>query len=519
MNTGFKSSAIPPLFSDLITLLQGDIDCSFDTLNKYSTDNSQLTQLPQAVIFPKNSTDIKHIISFAREFKIPITACGKRSSQTGGTLTSGVIVDLTRYFNQIRNINMLDHTIEVDAGVTLKELLSKLHAWQFDIPLLLNQEEDSTLGGIIATRSVQPGSFRNGSIREWIESLTVVLDNGEEHIISDGITPSGRLLGIYQKVFPIITKSAPIIRASKPKLSDDSTGYNIWNTSIGPRQLLDQLTGSEGTLGIITSIKLRVTPFKPFLVTACIPVASLQDLPAIIESAKHSDAQYISLYDAQYMELAHRYRPKLIPQFEGAIYFLLVSHSASTHEKALSMHAKYIHTLQLDKESYDMFESRTRLDEITSRGTLFSLFEQYTNNALTPITSCNGLMINQKLILQCIKDVEEYLGNLGNMFTISGNIASGHISITTLFDTHTKDSELEILSYNKTIFELIKNYNGGISGTDGEGLLRAPFLSYVYNEATLALFKEIKDAWDPLHTFNPGKKISSHTNYILQRKK
>jgi FAD/FMN-containing dehydrogenase len=224
MNTGFKSSAIPPLFSDLITLLQGDIDCSFDTLNKYSTDNSQLTQLPQAVIFPKNSTDIKHIISFAREFKIPITACGKRSSQTGGTLTSGVIVDLTRYFNQIRNINMLDHTIEVDAGVTLKELLSKLHAWQFDIPLLLNQEEDSTLGGIIATRSVQPGSFRNGSIREWIESLTVVLDNGEEHIISDGITPSGRLLGIYQKVFPIITKSAPIIRASKPKLSDDSTG-------------------------------------------------------------------------------------------------------------------------------------------------------------------------------------------------------------------------------------------------------------------------------------------------------
>jgi FAD/FMN-containing dehydrogenase len=215
---------IPTLFADLAKLLTGDIDCSALTLSNYSKDNSPYLVLPQAVIYPKNVTDIKHTLAFAREYTMPVTVRGKGTGSTGGALGEGIILDLTRYFSQIRNINMMENTITVDAGVTVSSLLEKLHTWHYDIPILSTNDTHTTIGALIATKNTQSSSFRHGTIREWIEGLTVVVDTGEEHILQDGITPSGRLLGIYQEIFPFMTQEHPTIRASKPLTHDDATG-------------------------------------------------------------------------------------------------------------------------------------------------------------------------------------------------------------------------------------------------------------------------------------------------------
>ena len=197
-------SSIPPLFYDLSKVLAGEIECSKNKMIPYSTDGSPYTVMPQAIVFPKTATDIKHVLSFAREYSMPVNIRGRGSNKNGGSLGEGIIIDMTRYYTQVRQINMLEQTITVDAGVTVKSLRERLHGWKMDIPVLTAQDDDATIGGIVSTKSCSPTSFNYGTLREWIEGVNVVVDTGEEHKLADGITPSGRLLGIYQSLFPLL---------------------------------------------------------------------------------------------------------------------------------------------------------------------------------------------------------------------------------------------------------------------------------------------------------------------------
>ena len=512
-------SHVPPLFSDLAKIIAGEIDCSQKTLSKYSNDGSPYQIFPQAVIYPKNVTDIKHVLSFAREYKIPVTPCGKREGRNGGALGEGIILDMTRYFSQIRTINMMENIVTVDAGVTVASLLEKLHSWQFDIPLFSLSDKTSTIGALVATKSGTAGSFFHGTIREWIEEVTVVVDNGEEHKLADGITPSGRLLGIYQEVFPLLTKENPTLRADKPLTHDDASGYNLWNTSIGPRQLIDQITGSEGTLGIITSVTFRTTPYRPHTITTCIPISDKKLLPSYVEIAKHHKAEQIFLYDETFMQLAERYHPKLVPFFIDTEYVLLVTHTSIDKEKLHHLVKTFKAALPLEDYIIKTMTDSKVTERITGQEFLFSLFSMYTNDILVPVTSASGLIVTLPQIPSFLTLVNDYLGSLGKLYTITGNIGSGHVSPITLFDPHQREYDQELLTYTEKLFSFVKKYDGGISALDGEGLAKTPFIGYAYNEATLSLFKKIKNIWDPLSILNPGKKIGTTTSYLKQHTK
>ncbi len=507
---------VPPLFTDLSKVLEGEIDCGHETLSKYSKDGSPYFVLPQAVIYPKNTTDIKHVLSFAREYAMPVSVRGCGGARNGASLGEGIILDMTRYFNHIRNVNMVENTITVDAGVSVGLLLEKLNSWHFDIPLLAFGDRDASIGALVATKSSSPSSCRHGSVREWIESLTVVVDNGEEHHLVDGVTPSGRLLGIYQEVFPLISQESSVLRAAKPKSRDDSTGYNLWSTSIGPRQLIDQLTGSEGTLGIITSVTFRISPHKPYSVTSCIPVCDKKNIPTYVAIAEHHTADSIFLYDEAFMQLSERYHPTLTPFFVDTPYVLLVTHTSNDKEKLHRTVSTFRKAIPVDGYTIKTIDDRKTLTRITSYAFLFSLFSLYTNDSLTPITSCDGIIIDIHQCPNFLTELEDYLGTLGRLYMITGNIGSGHISLVTLFDHRSKSYDNEVLSYTRNIFALVKDYDGGISAQGGEGLARTPFLSYIYNESALQLFKKIKNIWDPIGILNTGKKIHITQNYLQQ---
>lgn len=507
---------IPSLFTDLATILAGEIDCSLATLTKYSNDGSPYTVKPQAIIFPKNTTDIKHILSFAREYTMPVTVRGKGRARSGGSLGDGIILDMSRYFSQIRTVNMMENTVTVDAGVTLGDLLEKLHTWKFDIPLLAENNKETTIGALVATKSTQSGSSYHGTVREWIEGITVVVDNGEEHHIADGITPSGRLLGIYQSVFPLLTKENPVLRASKPKSSDDATGYNVWNTSIGPRQLLDQITGSEGTLGIITSVTFRITPIKPYHVTTFIPIAHKEQLSTYIDIAKENKGEHFFMYDEAFMQLSERYHPTLVPFFPNTPYALMVTHSGNDENKLANIHKTFTSSLPIPLDLLVVMKNTDHFGRITDTDFLYSLCSMYTNNSLSTDVGAGGIIIPLPLLDSFLQEAEEYLNSLGRLYSITGNIGSGHLSFTTLFDVRSLQYENDLLSYTKNIFSLVKKYNGGISATGGDGLVRTPFLPYIYNDATLSVFKKIKAAWDPLLILNPGKKLGASSHYLAQ---
>jgi FAD/FMN-containing dehydrogenase len=509
-------SRVPPLFSPLAKLIAGDVDCSIATLTRYSGDGSPYRISPQAVIYPKTSTDIKHILSFAREYKMPITVRGNGTGRSGGSLGEGVIVDLTKYFSHIRQVAMLENTITVDAGVSVKALREKLHAINFDIPFLSSYDNDSTIGGLIATRSVAPTTFHHGTIREWVQSMNIIVDTGEEHTLADGITPSGRLLGIYQAVFPILTEKGALLRAAKRENASDNAGYNLWNTSIGPRQLIDQLVGSEGTLAIITSVTFRITPLHTHIVTTCVPIEKKEDLPRILDIARKNKAEHIFLYDEAFRELSRRYYPEILPETANTPYTLLVTHTAPTKEKLLTAVHHFKKLLGVNEYDLASLPNQGRLDHITEYKYLYSLFDAYTKKTQTPVALADGIIVPMDNYVALLDLLEQYLYSLGRLYTVTGNVASGHISVITLFDQRSPTYEKELAHYTETIASYVQKYKGSLSAAGGEGIVRSALLMYIYNDVTLGIFKDIKNAWDPLSVLNPGKKLGTSLHYLKE---
>jgi D-lactate dehydrogenase (cytochrome) len=115
---------------------------------------------------------------------------------------------------------------------------------------------------------------------------------------------------------------------------------------------------------------------------------------------------------------------------------------------------------------------------------------------------------------QILEEIEGYIYSTGKLYVITGNIASGHLSVITLFDPQSQNYEQEVDAYSQAMFTYVKKYKGGISAEGGEGIARTPFVPFIYNEQTIAIFTKIKNAWDPLLILNPGKKIGTTLTYL-----
>lgn len=507
------SGRIPPLFLDLSKIITGEIDCSLENLEGYSTDGSPYHILPQAIIYPKNVTDIKHVLSFAREYSIPVTARGYGNGKQGGALGEGVLLDMSRYFNNIRQISMMDNLVTVDAGVSVSELADKLEGWGFELPPLLESEKKTTVGALFATRSVSPSTFFHGSIREWVESLTVVVDNGEEHKIADGVTPSGRLLGIYQSIFPLLSEHGAQIRASKPLTSEDATGYSIWSTSIGPRQLIDQLSGSEGTLGIITTITFRIIPKRPHAEATFIPINE-EHLRTVVDIAKEHKAESLFLYDETFQNLCDRYHRALLPIFVESPYVLVVIHKDYDRMRLRNTVSSFMHDLPVEEHFIKNYSDDEKALRIMSSDFLHELVATYSKSSLLPSTVTEGTIVKTSEIRPYLSDIVDYIHGGGRTTLITGCIGSGHIAVTTLLDPYSRLYENDLLKHQEHVFSIVKKYKGGISASSSDGLTRSRYLSYCYGEAAQDIFIKIKMAWDPLSTLNPGKKTGVSSSYL-----
>lgn len=506
-------SGVLPLFTSLSKKLSGDIDCSHQVMESHSTDGCPYAVRPQCVLYPKDTTDIKHAIAFSREYHIPLTVRGGGTAATGGSLGEGIIVDMTRYFTRIRQANMMEHTITVDAGVTLHELQEKLSLWNMEIPVLRGDYEDAVVGGFVATKSATSSSFYAGTIREWIEGMTVVVDTGEEHHIKNGTAPSGRLLGIYQSVFPLLSEHGPTLRAARREESDDATGYYLSSTSIGPRQLLDQLVGSEGTLGIITSVTFRVVLMKPRATTLLIPVTE-NVLRTTLDIARHHRAEALYMFDSTFKKILHKMHPGMLPEDipDTALYLLATFRDNDSH--TLSSHiSTFLRSLPFDSTGTKNIDEKLALS-IMNHERLHKLLLSYSQKNHLLATVGEGIIVSKEKYGECLQMLDSELGKTGLLYVLTGFAGSGHISVTALIDPFSPSYEKSLLSYNEKVCTIVEKFKGGISAVGGDGLEKSAYLDFVYNEAAIRIFTLIKKAWDPLSIFNPSKKIHLSVEYL-----
>ncbi len=522
MNTVYKKTVendVSPLFITLKEKIKGDISCSYQTLASHSVDNSNCQVWPQAVVFPKTVNDIKEIIDFAKEYNMPISPRGNGSLDDGGSLTEGIHLDMTKYFSEIKTINVINSLITVESGVSNKYIKEKLKSWGLEIPIITEENETGTIGGLVSSKHISSSFLEHGSIREWVEGINIVLSNKEEHQIRDGVAPSSGLLEIYEKTFPLISRNLSYINGAKNNCRVDNSGFDIWNQSISGRQLIDIIVGSGGTLGIITSITLRTTPIKRKEVSLLLEINSYKDLQKSIDILKDAGLERVNLIDTNSIILAGKNFESITKEIKlkEDTKFCLLGTLRANDEERLEHKAKIIlskiHLDEKDKRILNHEEASAYKKLVSSPKEILSI---YSKKRLPVINFLDSLIVEVSQVSNFIKELEEILQNKGMTFLISGNVAFGHVSILFIYDISNDEMCDKLFLFTRDIFSLTKKYNGGICGYGNDGLIRTPFLNVMYGSKITELFNEIKNIWDAENIFNPSKKTYASLSYLKQ---
>lgn len=506
---------VPSIYADVARSLQGELDASPITRTVYSSDGSPYTITPQIVAHPKTIEDIKKILAVADDYTIPVTVCGKRLNTSGAALTEGIVIDMATHFSNIHRVDPHEYIITVDAGVTVSATQAALAGWGMDIPFLTAQDTNATIGGIVANKNTSPTSHEHGGIGSVLTSMTIVLANGEQHLLEEGVTPSGNLLAIYQQLFPLLSDESSTLRGAKGDSPEDASGYNVWSQAIGPRQIINTIIGSQGTLAIITQVTLRAVPKKEHTRTIAAYLPTYDSLQPCIAIARAHHVDGLFMYDEFLEQRAHA--TQLIQEQlpEGPHLLTCIMTIDGTDERTV-----YERTLRLTR-ALSMYNPTVIPHHVytsmIAHERVHMLTTSYAQGALIPVVTGNGLIFPYHRIGEALTAIETYHKEKRLIYTVCGNIGSGNISVTTLIPPNKETYSGLVMDTTEHLCVLAKKLGGSASASSGDGLTGTQFLPLFYSHKVLAIFGRIKQIFDPHEILNPGKKGTLPSAYCKQR--
>lgn len=503
---------MPPLFNELATDIEGEIVADSKTLKEYSNDSSCFEIHPQVIIYPKTTRDIEKVVSFSKTYHIPIAVYGKGNGGKGGTLSSGIVLDMHRYFDKLGKLTLQDSTFTVQAGALYKDCVKRLSTWGYTLPFV-DHIEDMTIGGMVATNYKSSTALSVGGISDWVESLRIILDDGKEYLVDNNTSPYGRLLEIYGGIFSCLQEERDVIFSGHTGVIHQGMGYDIFTSHISPKMLMHFILGSEGTLGVITEITLRLDIEKKYSEGIALTLSSLDELPSLIDNLLHSYPTSFDGFDAKTLSLSS-YTTKIINERHGNdvfTLFLVYSGDQDTVERSIK---KTFATIPLPKDKKFICSAK---ELAVYRDIIFNQRKDLstsTDGALTPLSLCNDLVFPTTSLSLALKEVQSVCEEYNVPYSTVIHAGTGVVRIETLFDIadeNTPEIYIEMLAH---IAKIVKWYRGAITYSYGDGIINTPVLPLIYGADVGMTLKKIKKVWDPSNIFNPGKKTTIDMSFL-----
>src|SRR5438067_10573201 len=308
----------PALASRLRKSLRGDVLFDAFDRGRYSTDASIYQIEPIGVALPKGVEDIEAAIAVAREEGFPVIARGGGSSQNGQTLGEALVMDTSRYLNQVLEIDSAAGTATVQPGIVLDELNRKLKGTGWYYPVDVSTSANATIGGMTGNNSAGTRSIKYGIMVHNVLEVEAVLADGSRLLfgeVPDDLAGAPRRFAeIVQAMRALYANHAEEIALRIPKLLRKVGGYNI-DTLGEPRENLAKLmVGSEGTLGFFTRIKLRLHRIAKHKVGAICHFDRFHDSMDMTRFIVELGPSAVELVDRTMLDLARQ-----IPTFRATI--------------------------------------------------------------------------------------------------------------------------------------------------------------------------------------------------------
>jgi FAD/FMN-containing dehydrogenase/Fe-S oxidoreductase len=503
----------------------------------YATDASAYREMPLAVAVPNSVEDIKTLIEFARTNKTSIIPRTAGTSLAGQVVGNGIVVDVSKYFNKILEINETEKWVRVQPGVVRDELNMALKPYGLYFGPETSTANRAMIGGMVGNNSCGSNSVVYGSTREHLLEVKAILSDGSE-VAFGPLTPRGGILTpptgglgglIYNKTFSILSDptNQEQIRENFPKKSIErrNTGYALDLLldsapfgGLGAFNLCKLIAGSEGTLCFLTEIKLNLVALPPKTQgLVCAHFTTIDEALRATLIALRYKPQAVELIDSYILECAAENPEQLKNSFfvqkqaDGSFpAILVVDLSAATQEEveqsAAAMEAEmraagmgFHYPLLFGDETKKIWALRK-----AGLGLLANLPGDAKAVAVIEDTT-----VDVADLPDYIRDFNDILHKNGMSAVHYAHAGSGEIHLRPIINLKTKEGHQQFRMIAEEIATLVKKYNGSLSGEHGDGRLRGEFIPQMVGQHNYGLFKEIKRTWDPDNIFNPGKIVDT----------
>lgn len=535
---------------ELKKIIKGDVSVDEESLQKYSHDASLFEVKPEVVVFPKDSEDVQALVRFVIEQKISdknisITARSAGTDMSGGPLGESIIMDTTKYLNKIISID--EEKGVVEPGCFYRDFEVETLKINRIMPAYTASKSICAIGGMVSNNSGGEKSIKYGKVERYLQKQKIVFSDGNEYEVKplskmelDKKIARGDFEGnLYKEIFDLIDSNYDIIQAAKPQISKNSAGYYLWNVWNRDTQIFDLnklLVGAQGTLGITTQAELGLVPIPKYSKMVVIYMPKIDRLGEVVDVVMDYEPESFESFDDHSMKLAIRFIGDFFKRlgFFGAVKLgfqfvpdmflvlrggvpklILMAEVTGDDELELMKRAQAIaNAVKPFKFQTKIAHSQGEVEKYwTIRRESFSLLRNHAKDKRTA-PFIDDIIVLPHDMPTFLPRLQEILSHYKLDYTIAGHAGNGNFHIIPLMDLNNPFSSDIILDLSQKVYSLVREYKGSITAEHNDGIIRTPYLSYMFSPEILSLFQKVKDIFDPQNIFNPGKKVGGSFKYI-----
>ncbi len=467
MSTTLENPSVKPDLQEILKL-SGDITIYSDseTLQKYGHDETEdFVFLPDAVILPHTVEALSKVMRYAYEHNIYVTVRGGGSGLAGGALPvkAGLLISMEK-FDQILLIDQKNLQVTVEPGVITEVLQNKVNEFGLFYPPDPSSRGICFIGGNVATNAGGPKAVKYGVVKDYVLNLEVVLPNGE-----------------------VIWTGANTLK--------NSTGYN----------LTQLMVGSEGTLGIITKIVLKLLPDPPFNLLLLVPFNSAENacaavsaifragvIPSALEFMEREAIDWAVAYlkDVQ-LEIGPDVQAHLLIEVDGNHMDQLFSDCEKITEVVEGFGCGEILFADNDAQKTELWRLRRNVAHAVKLNSIYKEEDTVVPRAELPT------------LLRAVKEIGAKYGFRSVCY---GHAGDGNLHVNIVKQELSDEMWNNVIQDGiAEIFQVVKSLNGTLSGEHGIGWVQKNYMPIMFSQVELDLMKGIKAVFDPKGILNPGK--------------
>ena len=500
----------------------------FPTLTAYAVDASIYKMVPKAVVQAETEDDIAETVAYAVSAGVPITPRAAGTNLTGSAVGGGIILECGR-MNRILELNAEERWVRVQPGLNLTQFNKQLEPHGLMFGPDPSSRDMCKLGGMLSNNSAGPHTLRYGSVKDNVHAVRMHYPDGawlNVEALADGDPSVEAMLARHPALLEtvsIVKQHADLIRSKKPKVSKNSTGYNLFGLVDGLEQgILDLpklFVGSEGTLGVISEATLRLVDRPKVTATALIHFLYLEEVGQAVFDLLPLTPMALEVMDANTLNLIGRSAhgvpsdaaATLLAEFDGSAGQAM----AEILDRVRDVCRKY----RLCEEPTIAVEKEHQEQLWKARNALYPTLYRYDAKK-KPINYVDDVVVSADRIAELVQYLSAFFKGQDVNVAIFGHIGNGNAHIVPLLDVNDRhDFDAMVAGYHEIHQMVISRFGGSICGEHGDGRVRAEFVRKYFGDELYGLFKQVKTAFDPHGIMNPGVKISDtpfteHIDYV-----